>query len=235
MKTIGLIGGMSWESSKVYYEMVNTMVKEKLGGSHSCKSIMISVDFAEIERLSFANQWEEIGDMMSKCARQLQQAGADVILLCTNTIHLVSERIVASIDIPFLHIAHTTGQEIKHQQINKVGLLGTKFTMEKTFYTDLLKNDFEIETVVPEEADRQIIHDMIYQELVNGRFSNESKAICKEVIQRLIDRGCQGVILGCTELPILMSGVDLPAPTFDTGKIHAEAAVNWALESMKAL
>ncbi|MDN5202672.1 aspartate/glutamate racemase family protein [Fulvivirgaceae bacterium BMA10] len=229
MKVIGLIGGMSWESSKMYYEFVNERVKELAGGAHSCKSIMISVDFAEIEKLTFENKWDEIADMMAECARQLERAGADIILLCTNTIHLVSDAIVHAVGIPFLHIAKATGEAVKRQQLRKVGLLGTKFTMEKDFYTRILEEQYNLEVVIPQDLDRQIIHDIIYKELVAGQFLEASREKCKMIIEDLQKEGIEGVILGCTELPILISETDVDIPTFDTSRIHAHEAVEWAL------
>lgn len=229
MKNIGLIGGMSWESSKLYYEFINKKVREMAGPPHSCKCIMVSVDFGDIERLTFQDKWNEIGDMMADCARQLERGGADIVLLCTNTIHLVSDAIVESVNIPFLHIAEATGEAIKSRQLKKVGLLGTRFTMEKPFYTGVLKDKFDIEAIIPPDAERQIVHDIIYKELVNGQFTEAAKAQCKQIIKNLEKRGAEGVIMGCTELPILISDSDVDIPTFDTGKIHAYKAVEWAL------
>ena len=231
MKTIGLIGGMSWESSKLYYECLNTRAKEMLGGSHSAKCIMVSVDFADIERLTFKGDWEAIGLLMKQAAQQLERAGAELILLCTNTIHVVSDYISESVAIPFLHIATTTGASIKEAGLKKVALLGTKFTMEKAFYTKTLTNDFGLEVLIPDEHDKQVVHDIIYNELVKGQFTNTSKQKVIEIIKRLQRQGAEGVILGCTELPILISEVDVTIPTFDTGKIHAHKAIEWSIKS----
>lgn len=229
MKTIGLIGGMSWESSKLYYEFVNTKTKELLGGSHSSKCIMVSVDFAEIEKLTFAGDWEAIGELMKQAAQNLEQAGADIILLCTNTIHLVSHYISENVTIPFLHIAQTTGEAIINEGISKVALLGTKFTMEKDFYTKTLVDDFGLEVLIPDEKGRQVIHDIIYDELVKGIFTDQSRKVIVDIINDLMASGAQGVILGCTELPILISPSDVAIPTFDTGKIHAHKAAAWSI------
>ena len=229
MKTIGLIGGMSWESSKLYYEFLNTKAKEVLGGSHSSKCIMVSVDFAEIERLTFMGNWEAIGELMSEAALQLERAGAEIILLCTNTIHLVSHYISENTTIPFLHIATTTGLAIKKQSLRKVALLGTKFTMEKDFYAKTLQNDFGLEILTPDSEGRQVVHDIIYNELVKGQFTNASKQKIIKIIVELQDQGAEGIILGCTELPILISPSDVEIPTFDTGKIHAHAALEWSV------
>ena len=233
MKTIGLIGGMSWESSKLYYEFLNTKAKELLGGSHSAKCIMISVDFAEIERLTFEGDWEAIGELMKQAAQQLERAGAEIILLCTNTIHLVSHYISENISIPFLHIATTTGQSIQNLGLKKVALLGTKFTMEKEFYTKTLSNDFDLEILIPDINGRQIVHDIIYNELVKGQFKNSSKQKIIKIIKELQSQGAQGLILGCTELPILISESDTDIPIFDTGKIHAHKAIEWSVKDEK--
>ncbi|MEP1095168.1 MAG: aspartate/glutamate racemase family protein [Cyclobacteriaceae bacterium] len=231
MKTIGMIGGMSWESSKFYYEFVNTRVKEVLGGSHSAKCIMVSVDFAKIEELTFAGKWDEMGEMMADCARQLERGGAEIIILCTNTIHLVSDYIVQATKIPFLHIATATGEAITNQQLKKVALLGTRFTMEKDFYTKMLTEKYGLEVLIPKENERQIVHDIIYNELVLGQFKDSSKDQCLAIIKRLQKEGAEGIIMGCTELPILIPDTEVGIPTFDTGKVHAHAAVDWSLNN----
>lgn len=233
MKTIGLIGGMSWESSKLYYELLNTKTREILGGSHSAKCIMVSVDFADIEHLTFKGDWDAIGNHMKEAAQQLERAGADIILLCTNTIHLVSHFISDTVSIPFLHIATTAGEAINKQGLKKVALLGTKFTMEKDFYTKTLINDFDLEIITPDANDRQIVHDIIYNELVKGEFTNTSKQKIIKIIKKLQSQGAEGVILGCTELPILVSQSDVDIPTFDTGKIHAYSAIEWSIKNNK--
>ena len=231
MKTIGLIGGMSWESSKLYYEFLNTKAREILGGSHSAKCIMVSLDFAEIERLTFADDWEAIGELMKQAAQQLEKAGADIILLCTNTIHLVSHYISKNVSIPFMHIATSTGESINGLGLKKVALLGTKFTMEKEFYTQTLTSDFGLEVLIPDTNGRQIVHDIIYKELVKGKFTTAAKQQIIEIIKDLQDQGAQGVILGCTELPILILESDINIPIFDTGKIHAHKAIEWSLKT----
>ncbi|WP_422083096.1 aspartate/glutamate racemase family protein [Ulvibacterium sp.] len=231
MKTIGLIGGMSWESSKIYYEYTNSMIKERLGGSHSAKSIMTSVDFSEIEDLTLKGNWNKIGDLMANHAVKLEKAGADMTLLCTNTIHLVSDRITQSTAIPFLHIADATGEAIQAKGLKKIALLGTKFTMEKDFYTKILEDTYGLEVIIPSEQERQAVHTIIYNELVKGNFSEGSKQICIQIIEDLTKEGAEGVILGCTELPLLISESDVTIPTFNTTRIHAEKAVNFALAS----
>lgn len=231
MKVIGLIGGMSWESSKIYYELINTKVRETLGGSHSATCIMVSVDFARIERLSHEGKWDDIGMIMAKSAKQLEMAGADIIVLCTNTIHVVSDSILNSVDIPFLHIADATGEELKRNSIKTAGLLGTKFTMEKDFYTNLLTEKYKTDIVIPNKLERQIVHDIIYKELVRGRFSESSKNVIVKIIKKLQRAGAESVILGCTELPLLVRDTDVDIPLMDTTKIHADSAVEWAIKN----
>ncbi len=230
MKTIGLIGGMSWESSAVYYDLINKKVREILGGFHSCKSIMVSVDFAEIEKLQHSDEWEKLDKIMAESAKQLEAAGADIVLLCTNTMHLCAPAILENISIPFLHIAEATGLEIEKKGLKKVALLGTKFTMEKDFYKQYISDNFGIEVIIPTKEEREIIHQIIYQELVHGKIKNESREIYKQIIGNLEERGAEGVILGCTEIPLLISETDVNIPTFDTTTIHAEKAVEWALK-----
>ena len=229
MKTIGLIGGMSWESSKLYYELINQKVKEVLGGFHSCKSILLTVDFDEIHRLQGEGNWTALDKIMADAAQNLEQAGADIILICANTMHLCSEAIIKSVDIPLLHIAEATGQAIEEKGLKKIALLGTKFTMEKDFYKNILTNKFGIEVLIPNAAERAAIHEIIYEELVQGKFTPESRAIYQNIIHRLASEGAEGAILGCTEIPLLIAPNDVDIPTFNTTKIHAEKAVEWAL------
>jgi len=216
MKTIGLIGGVSWESSKVYYEYTNRMTRDRLGGSHSSKSIMTTVDFAEIEKLTFAGNWDRIGDIIKNEAFKLEKSGAELILICSNLIHIVSDRVIEATSVPFLHIAHATGEEIRRKNIRKIALLGTKFTMEKDFYTKILEEEFGLEVLIPEKQERELLNDIIYKELVRGIFTEESKKHCVK-------------ILGCTELPLLISNADVTTPTFDTTRIHVEKAIDFAL------
>lgn len=229
MKTIGMIGGMSWESSKMYYQFVNEIVREKLGGSHSAKTILSSVDFDEIERYSFSDDWDKIGDIMALHAKKLETAGSDIVLLCTNTIHLVSQAITQAIDVPFLHIADATGEAIREKGMKKVALLGTKFTMEKDFYTKKLREDYGLEVLIPNEADRELLQSMIYNELVKGVFTDAAKTICLDIIKKMESQGAEGAILGCTELPILVPEAEASIPTFDTAKIHVQKAIEFAL------
>ena len=230
MQTIGLIGGMSWESSAVYYDLINKKVREILGGFHSCKSIMVSVDFAEIEKLQHSDEWKKLDKMMVQSAKQLQAAGADIIVLCTNTMHLCAPAIIENISIPFLHIAEATGLEIVKKGLKKVALLGTKFTMEKDFYKKYISDNFGVEVIIPTNEERENIHEIIYRELVHGKIKNESREIYKQIIVNLEKSGAEGVILGCTEIPLLISDSDVNIPTFDTTTIHAEKAVEWALK-----
>lgn len=229
MKTIGMIGGMSWESSKIYYQYLNEMIREKLGGSHSAKAILTSVDFDEIEKHSFSGDWDKIGNLMGTHAKKLEVAGSDVVLLCTNTIHLVSNFITDAINIPFLHIAHATGEAIKAKGMKKVALLGTKFTMENDFYTKILTENFGLEVIVPDVKDRNTLQSIIYYQLVKGVFTEESKVQTLDIIKKMAGQGAKGAILGCTELPLLVPAEEAVIPTFDTTKIHAQKAVEFAL------
>ncbi len=229
MKTIGLIGGMSWQSSKFYYEYLNQLVAEELGGSHSAKILMSSVDFAGIEQLSFDDNWEAIGKLMAFEAKRLQDAGADIIVLSTNTIHLVAEYIEKAISIPFLHIARATGRAIASKGLRKVGLLGTRFTMEKDFYSRILQDEFGLDVIIPNDNERQYLQDLIYGELVKGVFTPEAQQQCLSIIRNLQKQGIDGVILGCTELPTLIPNTAVTLPTFDTTMIHSKAAIEFAL------
>jgi aspartate racemase len=229
VKTIGLIGGMSWESSAEYYRLINTLVKERLGGFHSAKCVMISVDFAEIETLQRENRWVESAQLLVAAAQGLERAGADVVLLCTNTMHKVADDIQASIHVPFLHIADATAEQVKAQGLMAVGLLGTRFTMEEDFYVGRLTQRFGLRVLIPEPAEREMIHRVIYDELVLGEIKAESQSQYLTVIERLIERGAQGIILGCTEIGLLVHAEDCRVPVFDTTRLHAQAAVDFAL------
>lgn len=228
MKTIGLIGGMSWESSAVYYEYVNRAVQARLGGFHSCRCLLLSVDFAEVERLQHAGDWAALDELMGDAARRLELAGAELIVLCTNTMHLCQEAIRARTSIPFLHIAEATAREIERAGLSTVGLLGTRFTMEKDFYKEVLR-EWGIEVIIPDAGDREVVHRIIYQELVHGKIETASREMYCQVIGRLAARGAEGIVLGCTEIPLLVSTKDVTVPVFDTTRIHAERAVEWAL------
>jgi len=230
MKVIGMIGGTSWESTKEYYEIINKKVNEILGGNHSGKCLLYSVDFAEIVELSLKENWKVIDKIMVESAKRLEKGGADFIIICANTLHLCTKAINEIISLPLLHIAEATGAEIKKKNLKKVGLIGTKFTMEKDFYKDILNKKFGIEVLVPNHEDRNIINNIIYQELVNGKILDESRQKYVEIINKLEKNGAKGVILGCTEIPLLISDNDVRIPTFDTTRIHAEKAVEYALE-----
>lgn len=231
MKTIGLIGGMSWESSAVYYNIINRKVREILGGFHCAKSVMVTVEFDEIQTLQHAEDWKALEKIMIKSAKQLEAAGADFVILCTNTMHLCSPAIIENISIPFLHIAEATGMKIAEMGLKKVALLGTKFTMEKDFYKTYIIEHFGIEVIIPLENEREIIHNTIYNELVHGVIKDESRLKFQQTIGNLEKRGAEGVILGCTEIPLLISKSDVGIPVFDTTAIHADKAVEWALQS----
>ena len=230
MKKIGLIGGMSWESTKVYYEIINKKVREQLGGFHSAKCIIESVDFSEIEILQHNNDWESLNTLMVESAKNLENAKADFILLCTNTMHLCSDVIIKNINIPFLHIAVVTAKKIQEKKLNRVLLLGTKFTMESDFFKNILLEDFGIEVITPNLTDRDTVHNIIYNELVHGTIRRSSKVKYIEIINKAIKEGAQGVILGCTEIPLLINREDIDLPVFDTTRIHAESAVEYALK-----
>ena len=230
MKTIGLIGGMSWESSIEYYRIINETTKAKLGGLHSAKSLMVSVDFAEIEKLQHEDRWDEAAQILVKCAQDLERGGADCIVLCTNTMHKLADQIIASVNIPFLHIADATAEKIVAAGMKKIGLLGTRFTMEHDFYKGRLIRNFGLDVLVPDKADRDIVHRVIYEELVQGKIMDASRAEYKRVMQSLIDKGAQGIILGCTEIELLVKQADSNVPLFPTTYLHAVTAVEFALK-----
>ncbi len=230
MKTIGMIGGMSWESSVVYYQLVNKRVRELLGGDYSCKSVMYTVDFDEIVKLQHKEEWGKLDRLMADAAVRCQKAGADIIVLCTNTMHLCKDAIEKSISVPFLHIAHATAEAISLYGLTKVALLGTKFTMEKDFYKREIEENYDIKVIVPDSGDRDIIHGIIYQELIKGIISEESRDRFKVIINSLKEQGAEGVILGCTEIPLLIREGDVDIPIFDTTKIHAYKAVDFAIK-----
>lgn len=230
MKTIGLIGGMSWESSLEYYRIINETTKQKLGGFHSSKSILYSVDFEEIERLQHQGRWDELTQIMVRAAQSLERAGADLMLICTNTMHKMADDVQASIGIPLLHIADATGKQIQHQNLHTVGLLGTKFTMEQEFYRGRLAEKFGLKVLIPPDDEREIVHSVIYQELCLGDVKESSRDEYIRIINNLVHRGAEGIVLGCTEIPLLIKQQDVSVPIFDTTTIHARRAVEMALE-----
>ena len=231
MKTIGLIGGMSWESSCEYYRIINETVKDRLGGLHSAKIIMVSLDFAEIEILQHEGRWDETAGILIAAAQSVERGGGDSVVICTNTMHKVAEDVQEGVQIPLLHIADATADRIKSQGLNKVGLLGTKFTMEETFYKDRLIERHGLEIVIPTEPEREVVHRVIYDELCLGEIKGASKERYVQVMDRLVEEGAEGIILGCTEISLLVCQEDSPVPLFDTTRIHAEAAVDYALGS----
>jgi aspartate racemase len=229
MKTIGMIGGMSWESSIEYYRIVNQTVREKLGGLHSAKSIMVSVEFAEIEALQHQNRWDELAAVMIEAARGLERGGADFVIICTNTMHKLYDEVQDNIAIPMLHIADATADKIKAAGIDTVALLGTRFTMEEDFYKGRVVDRFGIKVIIPAADEMEIIHGVIYEELCAGIIKPSSKQRYAEIIKRLITTGARGIILGCTEIGLLVKPEDSSVALFDTTEIHAKAAVRYAL------
>ena len=230
MKTIGLLGGMSWESTAGYYRAINEGIKQALGGLHSAKIALYSVDFEPIEQLQHAGDWDRTAEILSDAARNVQAAGAEFLLICTNTMHKVAPAIEAAIEIPLLHIADATAEVLVRDGIGNVGLLGTAFTMEQAFYKGRLTEKYDLQVQVPDEQDRAIVHDVIYQELCLGRINPDSKVEYLRIIDTLADRGAEAVILGCTEIGMLVGQVDTGVRLLDTTAIHAEKAVKYALQ-----
>ncbi len=231
MKTIGLLGGMSWESSIEYYRIINEVVREKLGGLHSAKSVMYSVDFDEVETLQHQGRWEEATRLMVEAACHVERGGADFLVICTNTMHRMADEVEAQIHIPLLHIADSTAQKVKAEGLGRVGLLGTRFTMEDDFYRGRLVQRHGLEVLIPAETEREMIHRVIYDELVLGEIRQPSKEKYLEIIDRLVAKGAEGIILGCTEIGLLVRPEDVAVGVFDTTRIHATAAVQYALSS----
>lgn len=229
MKTMGLLGGMSWESTIPYYRLINEGIKERLGGLHSAKIVLHSVDFHEIEACQSKGEWDLAGDMLAQAALGLQKAGAEGIVLCTNTMHKVAHHIESRCGLPFLHIADATGRAITAQNVQRVALLGTRYTMEQDFYRGRLSAEFGIESLIPEEPQRLRINQIIFEELCLGKITEESKRYYQQVIEELQGQGAQGVIFGCTEIGLLLNQQDCPLPVFDTAAIHAADAVNFML------
>jgi len=229
MKTIGLIGGMSWESTIPYYRIINERVRACLGGLHSAKVVLYSVDFQEIEQLQHSGDWAAAGCILAEAARSLKLAGADFLVLCTNTMHKVADVIESGAGIPLLHIADPTAEEIKRNGMDKVGLLGTCFTMEQAFYRDRLSINHGIQVLIPDDSDRLAVHKIIYEELCLGKVIDHSRSEYRRVIRKLVDQGAQGIILGCTEIAMLIGPQDSPVPVFDTTRIHANCAAEMAL------
>lgn len=231
MKTIGLIGGMSWQSSMEYYRIINEAVRDRLGDHHSAKIIMYSLDFAEIEPLQHQGRWEEATKLMIAAVRQVENGGADFLILCTNTMHKMAANVQKHINIPLLHIADATAQRIKAQRLRKIGLLGTRFTMEEDFYKSRLIKKHGLDVIIPNEQEREIVHRVIYEELCLGEIKPSSRAQYIRIMDNLVGNGAEGIILGCTEIGLLIGEKEGQVPLFDTTKIHALAAVEYALES----
>lgn len=230
MKTIGMIGGMSWESSLEYYRLVNEAVKEKMGGLHSAKCVLYSVDFGEIEKMLAGGDWEGLETCLGEAGLELKEAGADFLLICTNTMHKLAEKLEAKAGLPLLHIADAAAGEIQAEGLGKVGLLGTKFTMEEAFYRERLEEKFGIKVLIPEAEDREFVNSVIFNELCLGIIKDDSREKFREIIGNLVSKGAEGIVLGCTEIPLLIGQEDAEVPVFDTTKIHALAAVEFALE-----
>lgn len=233
MRTIGLIGGMSWESSAEYYRLINEAVKERLGGLHSARSLLFTVDFAEVEAMQQEGRWDEAGALLADAARSLERGGADCVVLCTNTMHKVADAITAATALPFIHIADATAAAIRAAGLRRIGLLGTRFTMEESFYCGRLAEQHGLEVLVPDAEDRAVVNRVIYEELCLGVIRAESRAQYRDVIERMIAQGAEGIILGCTEITLLVSQADSAVPLFDTTRLHALAAVDFALADVE--
>ncbi|WP_312757961.1 aspartate/glutamate racemase family protein [Pantoea brenneri] len=229
MKVIGLLGGMSWESTALYYRILNQQVKQRLGGLHSAQLVLYSVDFQPIEQLQAAGEWQQAGEILAAAAQNLERAGAQFIVLCTNTMHKVAPQISAAVSVPLLHIADATGRRIQQAGLRKVGLLATRFTMEQAFYRGRLEQQFGLQVIVPEEEDRALVHQVIYHELCLGTINPASRQRYRQIMQQLVDQGAEAIILGCTEITLLVDHSDASVPLFDTTLIHAEEAVIQAL------
>lgn len=228
MRTIGMIGGMSWESTAIYYRIANELVREREGGLHSAKVLLASLDFHEVSELQRAGDWAEAGQLLAETARGLEQAGAEIVLICTNTMHLLIDEVEAAVTVPVLHIGDVVAEAVRAQGLRKVALLGTAFTMEKEFYRDRIASH-GLEITVPRAEDRALVHEAIFGELALGVISEETRARFRQIIATLVGEGAEGVILGCTEIELLIGETDSPVPVFPTARLHIEAAVDWAL------
>jgi len=229
VKTIGLIGGMSWESSSIYYKKMNEYVKKELGLAHSCECVMYSVDFQPIKESQHKEEWNKLREKMICIAKNLESIGAKGLVICTNTMHLLAEDIATEISIPLIHIADATGEEIQKSKLKKIGLLATKFTMERDFYKKRLQEKYDVDVIIPDEYSREIVHKIIYEELVLGVVKKESKLQYQKIVKELIESGAEGIILGCTEICMLLNQADVSVPVFDTTEIHIKKAVQFAL------
>lgn len=230
MKVIGLLGGMSWESSTLYYRIINEEIRRRLGGLHSGKIVLYSVDFHEIKKLQDQGNWEEAGRVLGEAAKSLQKAGAEFVVICTNTMHKVVFKVEAGVSIPILHIADATAADIRKAGVRSVGLLGTRFTMEDEFYVGRLRDKHKVEVVVPDEKARELVNNVIFEELCLGQIMEKSRYAYGKIIKKLVEEGAEGIILGCTEISMLLKDEDSPVPLFDTTKIHALKAVDLAVQ-----
>ena len=229
MKTIGLLGGMTWHSTVDYYRLINAGIQARLGGSHSAQCILYSLEFAEVEARQNAGEWDALARLMVEAARRVERAGAEFLVICANTMHQMAGTIEAALSIPLLHIADAAAGEIRRQGLQTVGLLGTRYTMEQDFYRNRLEQQHGLSTLIPGEEERKVVHDIIFRELSRGIISEASRDAYKSVIRNLQARGAEGVILGCTEIPLLIRPEDYPMPLFDTTALHAAAAVEWSI------
>ncbi|MBT8329465.1 MAG: aspartate/glutamate racemase family protein [Desulfofustis sp.] len=230
MKTVGLIGGMSWESTATYYRLINQGIRSRCGGLHSAKMLLYSVDFAEIEELQSSGRWHEAGQLLAEAAVRLEKGGADLMLICTNTMHKVADQVVAAVTLPLIHIAEATGEKIVRDGIKAVGLLGTRFTMEEKFYRSVLEDRFGLRVVVPPAEDRRLVDEVIFDELCRGVIADESRKEYLRIVESLAAQGCGAVILGCTEIALLIGARDTDLKLYDTTEIHAQQAVTMMLE-----
>lgn len=229
MKTIGMLGGMSWESTVIYYQLLNRLTREKCGGLHSAKLLLWSFDFAEIEVHQANNDWQAATDMMVEAAKNVERGGADCLIICTNTMHKMADEVQAAVGIPLVHIGDATANSIKKEKVSKPLLLATRYTMEQDFYKGRLQNQHGINVLVPNDNDRTTVHDIIYKELCVGEIKDESRRQYQRIVQEAVGNGADGVIFGCTEVTLLLSQNDVPVPVFDTTALHAEAALDFAL------
>jgi aspartate racemase len=229
MKVIGLIGGMSWNSTLEYYRIINESFARRLGGLHSARLVLCSLDFDEIQRAQHEDRWDDLAGILVDAGNAVKRAGADFLVICTNAMHKVADDVERKVGLSVLHIADVTGAEIRQRGLHRIGLLGTRFVMEGSFYRDRLRDRFAIEVLAPGEEDMDTIHQIIYSELCAGKIKASSRRVCADIIDHLVGKGAEGIVLGCTELPLLMRPDDVCAPVFDTTRLHAEAAIDLAL------
>jgi aspartate racemase len=229
MKVIGLVGGMSWNSTLEYYRIINESFTRRLGGLHSARLVLYNLDFDDIQRAQHEGHWDDLTGVLVDAGNAVKRAGADLLVICTNTMHKVTDDVEEKVGLPLLHIVDVTGDAIRERRLHRIGLLGTRFVMTEPFYQERLRNHFAVEVLVPGEDDIDTIHQIIYNELCDGKIKASSRRVCADIMSRLVDEGAEGIVLGCTELPLLVQPSDIHAPIFDTTRLHAEAAVNLAL------